>query len=187
MTFPNLLTVVRLALVPLIAYLLITRNSEAAFLCFALAGVTDLVDGQLARRLDQKSLFGSWLDPAADKALIVIVLTLLAGLGAVPIWLLLLVAVRDIAIIAGIADLYFAGKPPSFEPLFISKFNTLAQILYLSLVLMNLAYAANLDPFVKMAGLFTAALTGLSFLAYFRLWLGYRRGMTQSGSSNISN
>jgi len=175
LTFPNLLTVLRLALVPLIAYLLMARNFEAAFICFVIAGVTDLVDGQLARRFDQKSLFGAWLDPTADKALIVIIFTLLAALGAVPLWLLLLVAFRDLAIVAAIADLYIAGKPPVFEPLRISKLNTLVQILYLALVLLNLAYPADLDLLVQATGYLTGALTGLSFLAYFRLWLSYRR------------
>jgi cardiolipin synthase len=175
LTFPNLLTVVRVALVPLIAYFLVTRAYQTAFFCFVLAGVTDFIDGQLARRLNQKSLFGAWLDPAADKALIVIIFTLLAALKVVPLWLLLLVALRDILIVAAIADLYLAGKPPSFEPLFISKCNTFMQILYLLLVLLNLAYAVDLSPYVDMAGLVTAALTGLSFLAYFRLWLRLRR------------
>jgi cardiolipin synthase len=175
LTFPNLLTVVRLALVPLVAYLLMARNFEAAFICFIVAGVTDLIDGQLARHLNQKSPFGAWLDPAVDKALIVIIFTLLAALGAVPLWLLLLVALRDLAIVAAIADLYLAGKPPSFKPLFVSKLNTLVQILYLALVLLNLAYQVDLTRLVQIAGLFTAALTGLSFLAYFKLWLAYRR------------
>jgi cardiolipin synthase len=186
LTFPNLLTVLRLALVPLVAYLLAAHNFEAAFICFIIAGLTDFIDGQLARHLNQKSPFGAWLDPAADKALIVIIFTLLAALGAVPLWLLLLVALRDIAIVAAIADLYIAGKPPAFEPLRISKLNTLVQILYLALVLLNLAYPADLGTLVQIAGLITGTLTALSFLAYFRLWLSYRRDKAEQGQGNMS-
>jgi cardiolipin synthase len=186
LTFPNLLTVVRLALVPLMAYLLEARNFEAAFICFIAAGLTDLIDGQLARHLNQKSPFGAWLDPAVDKVLIVIVFTLLAALGAVPLWLLLLVVFRDLAIVAAIADLYIAGKPPGFEPLTISKLNTFVQILYLALVLLSLAYEADLAWLVQVAGLLTAALTVLSFLAYFRLWLSYRRYKAETGQGNAS-
>ncbi len=181
LTLPNLLTVARLGLVPMIAYLLVAHNFKAAFVCFMLAGITDLADGILARRLDQKSPFGAWLDPAADKALIVIIFTLLTALGVVPHWLLIMVALRDILIVAGIADLYIAGKPPLIKPLLISKLNTLVQIIYLAMVLLNLAVEIDLAPLVEISGYLTAALTALSFLAYLRLWLGLRRGAVASG------
>lgn len=180
LTFPNVLTVLRLALVPVIAYMLARGKFDIAFACFLLAGFMDVADGLLARRLNQRSQFGAWLDPAADKALIVIIFTLLAALGPIPLWLLLLVTLRDLLIIAAIADLYLAGKPPVFKPLMISKVTTFCQVLYLAMVLFDLAFTTSLEMIVEITGYLTAALTALSFLAYFRLWLAYRRGSTHA-------
>ncbi|MES2905613.1 MAG: CDP-alcohol phosphatidyltransferase family protein [Pseudomonadota bacterium] len=175
-TLPNVLTLLRLALVPLVAYLLVRGQFQPALAFFVLAGLTDLIDGLLARRLNQRSVFGAWLDPAADKALIVMMFTLLTALGHIPHWLLLIVALRDILIVTAIADLYLAGKPPAIRPLMVSKATTAMQIIYLAMVLAHLAFTTNFDMFVDVAGYLTAALTGLSFLAYFKVWLAYRRG-----------
>lgn len=175
LTLPNMLTVLRLALVPVVAYFIVSKQFQTALWIFLVAGITDAVDGALARKLNQRSQFGSWLDPAADKSLIVIILTLLAALGAVPLWLLLLVASRDLMIVAAIVDLYFRGKPPAFQPIMISKVNTLMQIVYLALVLAQQAALGIPVILVEWAGWLTAALTALSFLGYLRLWLRYRR------------
>ena len=87
MTLPNYITVARFLMVPLIVLAMINDQMLTAFIVFMLAGVSDAVDGVIARRFNQKSELGAWLDPMADKFLLVSVFVVLGWLGALPMWL----------------------------------------------------------------------------------------------------
>ena len=94
-TVPNLLTAIRLILAPFVAWRLLEHDLEGAFWLFVAAAVTDLLDGNLARLLNQRSVLGAWLDPIADKVMLLTTLSMLCLTEVLPLWLLWLVLVRD--------------------------------------------------------------------------------------------
>src|SRR5918998_3789576 len=101
------------------------RFIEATVL-FVLAGISDAADGFIAKRFSAASELGAYLDPVADKALLVSVFVTLGFKGALPAWLIVLVVSRDILIIGGILIAYLIGSPMAVHPLWVSKFNTAA-------------------------------------------------------------
>ncbi len=101
-TLPNLLTLSRLLLAPVVAWRLLAHDVEGAFWLFVLAAITDLLDGNLARWLNQRSVLGAWLDPIADKVMLLTTFAMLALTGLLPMWLLYLV-LADVALDLGLA------------------------------------------------------------------------------------
>ena len=110
MNIPNSLTLGRLVLVPLIVWLIITHQIQAAFLVFLLAGLSDAADGYLAKRYGWDSELGAYLDPIADKALLVSIYVTLGLAGHLPVWLVIAVVSRDILIV-GAAAVVAASQP----------------------------------------------------------------------------
>src|ERR1700710_2424769 len=108
---PNLLSALRLLAAPLAAWLILDGHDIAALLVFSAAGASDGLDGFIARRWGVTSDFGAWLDPAADKMLMLLCLIALCHIGAGPVWLLVLVAARDLAIAAGWLMIKLLGLP----------------------------------------------------------------------------
>ena len=102
---------------------------------FVFAGITDAVDGYIAKRFDQRTELGAYLDPLADKTLIVSIYVSLAIFGFIPPWLVILVVSRDFMIVGGVLLSTFVDKPLAIQPLLVSKANTLAQIVFAALVL----------------------------------------------------
>ena len=98
---PNALTLLRLALAPLVAWLLLRRHDEVALLLFLIAALTDLIDGMLARRWNQRSRFGAVVDPLADKATGVLVVVVLTLQDSLPLWFAAAVVTRDLVIVVG--------------------------------------------------------------------------------------
>jgi cardiolipin synthase len=126
---PNLLSVARLGFAPLAVTLIVDGRFGMAFWLFVAAAVTDAADGLLARWLDARTALGSFLDPAADKLLLVGTYVALAWRGAIPEWLVILVVFRDVGIVLGLLVLWMAGRPfRSISPTRISKLNTVLQI-----------------------------------------------------------
>ncbi len=166
MTIPNLITVLRLLLVPVIVWLLGAGHFTAAFWVFVAAGISDGIDGFLARSFDMGSELGGYLDPIADKALLVSIFVILAMIGEIPLWLTLMVVSRDILIVGGVLLAWMIGRPVAMRPLFISKFNTAAQIVYASVVVADLAFAFDLSGLRATGLVFVAVLTLLSAAAY---------------------
>src|SRR4051794_9384275 len=105
-----------------------------AFLLFLLAGISDAVDGFLAKRFAMSSELGRYLDPLADKVLVVSIYVALGVAEAIPRWLVILVVSRDIMIIGAIMLSWLIGRPVAVKPLLVSKLNTVAQILFAGLV-----------------------------------------------------
>lgn len=175
MTVPNLLTVFRIALTPLLAWLLLNNRLNHALIVFFVAGVTDGLDGLIARVFNQKSKLGAHLDPIADKLLLVTSFVLLGKFGYIPIWLILLAVARDIMIVFGVVWLVHKGIKVAIRPALVSKLTTAAQLLTVFVAMcsgiVRLHHWAYLVLFV-VTGLVTVA----SGIHYFIVGLALYRG-----------
>jgi cardiolipin synthase len=171
LNLPNLITLGRILLVPVIVWAIGSGQWQIAFLVFLIAGVSDAVDGFLAKRLNMTSDLGAHLDPLADKALIVSIYIALGITEAIPRWLVILVVSRDILIVGGVMLAWFVGKPMRVKPLLVSKLNTVAQIMLACLVLGSLAFNVRLEPLEYVVMAMVAALTLASIGAYVREWV----------------
>ncbi len=171
LTIPNFITIARLLSVPLIVWLVIADRFMEATILFILAGLSDAADGFIAKRYGASSELGAYLDPVADKALLVSAFVTLGFKGALPAWLIVLVVSRDFLIIGGIILAYMLSNPVAMRPLWVSKANTVAQIVLLALVLVGESGASVLRPLLAAAVLVTAALTVASAAAYLMDWV----------------
>jgi cardiolipin synthase len=163
---PNLLSGMRLLAAPVAAWLLLIGRDTASLAVFAAAGLSDLLDGYVARRWGFTSRFGAWLDPAADKLLMILLLMVLLYLGKAPWWLVLLVVAGDAAIALGATIVWMLSLPLRIAPLMIGKATTAVQVGYIGAWLLLLA--ADLEtPRLMQAGAYTVAVfTLLSAFAY---------------------
>jgi cardiolipin synthase (CMP-forming) len=179
---PNLLTIGRILLVPVTVWSLLGGDYLIALLAFVIAGVTDGLDGYLARRFSWQSVLGSYLDPLADKALLVSTYVTLAILHALPQWLAILVVSRDVMIVGAVLLSRYLEKPVVIKPVFVSKANTVAQIAFVVVLLASLALGWSIDR-VLLAGAFSVAVLTLGSLAvYMRIWLSHM-AVNDSGKS----
>jgi len=167
---PNFLTALRLCAAPLTAYLILNSIDGGALVVFAFAGLSDALDGYLARRLAPNSRFGAYLDPAADKLLMLASFVTLTMMGAVPLWLTALVIGRDVAIVACVGLAWMLATPLRIAPLLIGKISTVVQVAFIALVLLLRAIDIDSPQAVQIAVLATAAVTVASWLAYGQLW-----------------
>lgn len=135
MSIPNLITLGRLLVVPVEVYLILIGEIGWAFWLFVAAGVSDAVDGFIARTFRSRTRLGGYLDPLADKALLVSVYLALGHAGHLPVWLVILVVFRDILIVGGVLLLYALKESLAMQPSWSSKINTTAQIALAGLVL----------------------------------------------------
>ncbi len=158
---PNILTLIRILLVPLFVLSLIWHLMGYALFVFALAAVTDALDGFLARWLHQRTLLGAYLDPLADKLLSTAAFISLTLIGIIPAWLAVIVISRDLLIVLGIAMLKIMDVAFEMAPCKTSKATTLAQMLTICLALL-----AGDAGFLFVAYILTAALTLVSGLQY---------------------
>lgn len=168
---PNLLSAARLLAAPFAAWLILQGHDTAALLVFAAAGASDGLDGFIARRWGYASRFGAWLDPLADKLLMLLCLTALHMAGMTPLWLLALVLARDLAIVTGWLCARLLGLPLKLEPLFIGKLSTAMQIVYVLALLVMLAFDLELPLLVKASAGACGLLTLASAAAYAGLFL----------------
>jgi cardiolipin synthase len=171
LNLPNLITIARILLVPVIVWAITSDQMLFAFILFLAAGLSDAVDGFLAKRFGMTSEFGSYLDPLADKALIVSIYVALGISDALPRWLVILVVSRDIMIVAAVMLSWLVGKPVAVKPLAVSKANTVAQIVLATLVLAALGLRVDFAWLIAVNIAAVAALTLLSVAAYVREWV----------------
>ncbi|HHJ15399.1 MAG TPA: CDP-alcohol phosphatidyltransferase family protein [Gammaproteobacteria bacterium] len=136
---PNLITAGRILLVPPVAWALLMGHYDIALILFFVAGVSDGVDGFLAKQYGWTSRLGALLDPLADKFLLVTSYTTLVWTGLLPVWLLVLVLLRDVIIVSGAVAYNFRIERLDADPTLISKLNTLLQILLVLLVIVHQA------------------------------------------------
>lgn len=166
LTLPNLITLARLAMVPATIWFILQHRLDWAFAIFVAAGLSDGIDGWLARVLDARSAMGALLDPLADKALLVSVYVTLAAIGVLPDWLAILVVFRDVVIVGGLGLLWMLGLREEVRPLRISKFNTFAQIALAALALAVHGFGLSWPAAVAAMAWLVAATTLASLLAY---------------------
>jgi len=170
-SIPNIITLGRILLVPVIIWAIASNQMEIAFAIFVVAGVSDAVDGFLAKRFNMASELGALLDPLADKALLVSIYMALGIWGAVPRWIVILVVSRDIMIVTAVIVSWLFGKPIPMKPLMVSKLNTVAQVAFAALVLAALGFGFNSTPYdLILMGLVTV-FTLVSVSLYLVEWV----------------
>jgi cardiolipin synthase len=171
MSIPNLITLARILLVPILVWAIISGEMRLAFLLFLAAGISDAVDGFLAKRFGMATELGAYLDPLADKVLIVSIYVALGITGGLPAWLVILVVSRDIMIVGAVLLSWLVDRPVAIKPLLVSKLNTAAQIVFATLVLAALASGFDAEPFLTLTMALVVVLTLLSIGFYLREWM----------------
>jgi cardiolipin synthase (CMP-forming) len=168
---PNTLSMLRLAAAPVAAILILKEADVAAFVLFLCAGISDALDGYLAKKFSLVSQFGAWIDPAADKLLMLASFVALTLVGAMPLWLTVAVVGRDILIVLGVLSAKAMGAPLEVKPLIAGKLSTVVQVAYVALILALLAFDLSAPELVLAGAGLTAFLAVWSFLAYAGVWL----------------
>ena len=171
MSIPNLITLARILSVPVMVWAIMNGWMLAAFLLFLAAGVSDAIDGYLAKRFAMTSDLGAYLDPLADKALIVSIYVTLGVSGEIPRWLVILVVSRDIMIVGAVLLAWLVGRPLPMKPLTVSKLNTAAQLIFAGVVLATLGLRFEANWLVAAAMTAVTLLTLVSIAAYVREWV----------------
>jgi cardiolipin synthase len=178
-TAPNLLTLLRICLAPFLVAAILERHFAVSFGLFVAAGLTDALDGLLARLLKQRSMLGEYLDPVADKLLLSTLFLVLMHMSLIPVTVTVLVFGRDVGILVVAAILYAATGRREFSPSLLGKANTLAQVAAVAAVLVQamlldhhiaLRWVAIFEQWAFWA---TMALTVASGLQY--AWVAARR------------
>ena len=183
-TVPNFLSLLRMGLIPLFIIAVLDGESRKALLIFAIAGLTDALDGYIARFWHQESLLGAYLDPIADKLLLTSAYIVLSfptlNQGAqIPLWVTVLVIARDVLMVAVALILYLAAEVRRFPPSVLGKLNTALQVVAVVLVLFS-AILRQLEPVAGWALMAVAVLTVASGLNYvYRVSRGPQQAQPQ--------
>ncbi len=178
-SLPNLITIARILIVPLVVWLIIGHQYGFAFLAFLAAGVSDAVDGYIARRFRLQSELGAYLDPIADKALLVSIYVSLAILQVLPNWLAIIVVTRDVLIVGAVVLAQLLERPLEMKPLLISKINTVAQIVFAGALLLALSSGLQLQVLLMAGAILVAGLTLASGAIYMRDWVRHMSGPSE--------
>ena len=171
MSIPNLITLARILLVPVVVWAIASGQMYLAFLLFLAAGISDAVDGFLAKRFGMKTELGAYLDPLADKVLIVSIYVTLGITGVIPLWIVILVVSRDFMIVGAIILSWLVDRPVAIKPHLVSKLNTAAQIVFACLVLASHGFGFDAEPVLTLVMALVAVLTLLSVGLYLAEWV----------------
>jgi len=167
---PNIITLLRIAATPFAVWLILEGHLLWAFWVFVIAGVSDALDGFIAKQFDMETELGKFLDPIADKALLVSVYVSLGIEGFIPSWLVIMVVFRDVAIVGGALLLETMTHSLTMRPLMISKVNTTLQIVLAAVVMGSVGYEIELGGWLDTVLALTAIATLLSGLSYAVVW-----------------
>lgn len=167
---PNIITALRLILVFPFLIFLLKSHFEFAFYIFLIAGFSDGIDGFLARHFHWTSYFGAVMDPIADKLLMMGSFYALAWLAILPLWLCVIVILRDVVIMSGVGGVYYARGHINFEPTLISKINTGFQVALISLTLFSMAFWPLPQNLILVIMGVVSVTTVLSLVGY--VWVG---------------
>ncbi len=186
LNLPNFLTLIRIATIPLFLVLLFSRYYTWALIVFAFGGITDALDGPVARLTKQRTRLGAYLDPLADKLLIISSLVVLSHIGAAPAWFTILVLSRDLIVTLGYVTLYFwVQKRMEIHPSIMGKANTFLLLLTVTAILLSL-YDPDLIPksplgvgsiriamleFLILLTALTTVVSGLQYVYRGLVWL----------------
>ena len=171
MSIPNLITLARILLVPVVVWAIATGRMHLAFMLFLAAAISDAVDGFLAKRFGMMTELGAYLDPLADKVMIVTIYVTLGITGVIPLWIVILVVSRDFMIVGAIILSWLVGQPVSIRPHVISKLNTATQLAFACLVLASRGYGFDAEPVLTLVMVLVAVLTLLSVGLYLGKWV----------------
>ncbi len=177
---PNILTLIRILLTPPFVILLLRGRFSYALLLFTIAGISDGLDGFLARYFNQRTMLGAYLDPVADKALLISAFACLAIQGAIPDWVAVLVISRDIIIVIGIAILTLNNIEYKINPILSSKCTTMLQIItvFITLIGERMVGFRTIHPVLLWA---TSGLTVLSGIQYLYLGMNILHNTSEQG------
>ena len=170
MNVPNLITLGRLLLVPVVIWFILSDRMLGAFILFLLAGISDAVDGFIAKRFNAETWLGQYLDPLADKALLISIFVTLGLESELPSWLVILVVTRDLLILGGALFSYVLNLTVMVMPSRLSKLNTLLQIVLAASVLARLGLGLDLAEVVIGLIIAVALTTVLSGADYLIEW-----------------
>jgi len=167
-------------LVPVVIWAITAGEMRVAFILFVAAGITDAVDGFLAKRFGMQTELGAYLDPLADKTMLVSIYVALGIAGALPRWLVILVVSRDIMIVGAVILAWLVDRPIALKPLLVSKLNTVAQIGLACVVLAALGFPLNADLAIVALIALVAALTLISIVFYVIEWIRHMNAVEAS-------
>ena len=176
LNLPNFITLLRIGAIPLFLILLTDQKYTEALIVFVLAGVTDSIDGAVARLTNSHTVLGAYIDPLADKLLLISSFLILAFLGFIPRWLAILVVSRDVIILVGFAVLYFiTGHSIAVRPTLMGKASTFLQLLIVTLTLIGLHNPDWRFPVLWHVSLILAGgavtVSGIQYLSRALFWL----------------
>lgn len=169
---PNLLTVLRLVLVPVVGRAILVSEFRQAALLIFIAGATDALDGFLARRFHWSSDLGAYLDPLADKALLVTSYVALGLAGAIPVWLVWLVLGRDLVILLMVALAFLLTGIRKFPPTIWGKLSTVGQVTAALVIIAGRAWSEAPHSAIESVCIYGAALLTLGSGLHY-LWIGW--------------
>jgi cardiolipin synthase len=181
LNIPNLITLARIILVPVVVWAIAAEQLRLAFLLFLAAAISDGVDGFLAKRLGMKTELGAYLDPLADKVLIVSIYVTLGITNVIPLWIVILVVSRDFMIVGAIILSWVVNRPVKIRPHMVSKLNTGVQIVFACLVLAAYGYHFNAEPVLTLVMALVAVLTLLSVGLYLAEWVRHMNSAEAGG------
>ena len=179
-TIPNYITLFRFVLVPAVIFAILTERPGWALAGFVVAGVSDGVDGFIARNFNQSSDLGRYLDPVADKTLLVSVFVVLGLEQVLPLWVVMLVVSRDLLIVGAVLLSTIMGNPVKVHPLMVSKANTVAQIGLATLALAETTFDTAVPGLRVALEVAVALLTIASAAAYFVGWSRHMSGLAEN-------
>jgi len=180
LNLPNFISLARLLSVPVAVWLILEGDFAVAFWVFVAAGVSDGIDGYIAKHFDQRTRLGALLDPIADKSLLVAVYITLGIAGHLPAWLVILVVFRDFLIIGGFLLVHAMAHAMRSEPLIISKVNTVLQIILAGATLGRLGLGVDAGTTMNALVFITAATTVISGGGYLVRWTRALAGLEQA-------
>jgi cardiolipin synthase (CMP-forming) len=170
---PNFVTLARMLMTPLAVMMIISQRFLPAFLIFILAGVSDAIDGFIAKRFDLRTELGAYLDPLADKALLISIYVSLAIYAGLPAWIAITVVSRDVMILVAVLVSWLLDKPVEIRPVWVSKLNTVAQITLAGFALGTRAYGLEQPLLQTSLQWIVAATTLASGGVYIAQWLDH--------------
>lgn len=182
MTIPNMITILRLVMVPGVVLAMLQARWEWAFTGFVVAGISDGVDGFIARHFDQRSRLGAYLDPMADKLLLVSVFVVLGIAGELPLWLVIAAVSRDALIVFAVLLSSVMAQPVEMKPLTVSKANTAIQLVLAAVVLGELAFGVDIGALRPALIIVSGLLTVASAAAYLVAWMRHMSGHGEGGT-----
>jgi len=168
---PNILTITRIIMTPIIVYMVLSEQAWLALALMVVAGITDMLDGAIARYFNQRTTVGAYLDPMADKIMLISLFITLFMIDQVPLFVFLAVIFRDLVIVLGAITYEIVTRRLTMQPSFISKATTFMQIIYVVLLLLNMAMIIPTE-LLQTAMWLTFILTCTSGLHYLISWTG---------------